>query len=73
MPKGSGSPEVQAIIARWHRHIEYFWSPKDAQLLGLADGYNDDPRFRAFYDRIHPDLAPFIREAVKVYVKNRKK
>jgi DNA-binding transcriptional MerR regulator len=73
MPKGAASAEVQAIIARWHRHLEYFWSPKDEQLLGLADGYNDDPRFRAFYDRIHPELAPFLREAVKVYVKNRKK
>ena len=73
MPKGAGSADVQAIVARWHRHLEHFWSPKDEQLLGLADGYNDDPRFRAFYDRIHPELAPFIREAVKVYVKNRRK
>jgi len=72
-PKGAGSAEVQAIIARWHKNIQYFWSPTDEQLLGLADGYNDDPRFRAFHDRIHPELAPFLREAVKVYVKNRKK
>jgi DNA-binding transcriptional MerR regulator len=73
MPKGAGSAAVQAIIARWHRHIQYFWPPKDEQLLALADGYNDDPRFRAFYDRIHPELAAFMREAVKIYVKNRKK
>ena len=32
--------------------------------------YNDDPRFKANYDKIHPNLAEFMREAVKVYVKN---
>jgi DNA-binding transcriptional MerR regulator len=72
MPKGADSPEVQRVIARWHRHIEYFWIPKDEQLLALADGYNDDPRFRAFYDKLHPKMAEFIRDAVKVYVSNRK-
>jgi DNA-binding transcriptional MerR regulator len=70
LPKGPASPEAQACVERWRRHIEYFWVPDEAQLLGLAEGYNDDPRFRANFDKIHPDLAGFIREAVKVYVKN---
>ncbi len=71
MPKGADSPEVQACVARWHRHLEYFWSPNDDQLLGLADLYNQDPRFKANYDRIDPRRAGFLREAVKVYMKNR--
>lgn len=73
MPKGTASMEVQALIARWHQHMQYFWSPSDEQILGLADLYNDDPRFRANFDKIYPNLAGFIREAVKVYVKKRKK
>ncbi|HEY2982111.1 MAG TPA: MerR family transcriptional regulator [Anaerolineales bacterium] len=73
MPQGADSPEVQRVIARWHQHIEYFWTPKDEQLLALADGYNEDPRFRAFYDKLHPKMAGFIRDAVKIYVANRKK
>jgi DNA-binding transcriptional MerR regulator len=73
MPKGTASMEVQALIARWHQHMQSFWSPSDEQLLGLADLYNDDPRFRANFDKIHPNLAGFMREAVKVYVKKRKK
>ena len=73
MPKGAASPEAQALIARWHRHMQYFWSPNDEQLLGLADGYNDDPRFRANFDKMHPNLAGFMHEAVNAYVKNRKK
>ena len=71
LPKGPASPEAQACVARWRRHIEYFWVPDETQLLGLANGYNDDPRFKASFDKIHPDLAAFIREAVKVYVKNK--
>ena len=73
MPKGATSAEVQTLIARWHQHMQYFWSPNDEQLLGLADGYNEDARFRANFDKTHPKLAEFMHEAVKVYVKNRKK
>jgi DNA-binding transcriptional MerR regulator len=72
MPKGAGSAEAQAVIAHWHRHMQYFWSPNDEQLLGLADGYNDDPRFRANFDRLDPKLTGFMRDAVKVYVDKRR-
>jgi MerR family transcriptional regulator, thiopeptide resistance regulator len=73
MSKGAASKEVQAIVARWRKHMQYFWSPNDDQLLGLADLYNDDLRFKANYEKVHPGLAEFMREAVTVYVKNRKK
>ena len=73
MPKGAASADAQALAARWHEHMQYFWSPNDEQLLGLADGYNEDVRFRANFDKMHPQLAEFMREAVKVYVKKRKK
>jgi len=73
MPKGPASPEAQSCVERWRKHMEYFWVPNDEQLLGLVDGYNDDPRFKANFDKVHPRLAEFIREAVKVYVANRKK
>ena len=72
MPMGASSPQVQAVIIRWHRHLQYFWSPNDEQLLGLADLYNDDPRFKSTYESVAPGLAGVIRAAVKVYVSNRK-
>jgi len=68
MPQGANSPEAQACVERWRKHMEYFWKPDDAQLLGLADLYNNDPKFKANYDKIHPHLAEFVREAVKIYV-----
>lgn len=70
---GAASPEVQTCIARWHRHMEHFWSPNKAQLLGLAGMYNDSPDFRANFDKIDPLLAPFMREAVAIYVERIKK
>jgi MerR family transcriptional regulator, thiopeptide resistance regulator len=73
MPKGASSPEAQAGVERWRRHIEYFWVPNDEQLLGLVDLYNNDPRFKANYDKIDPHLAEFMRQAVTIYVGNRKK
>jgi DNA-binding transcriptional MerR regulator len=66
--KGPASPEAQAAVVRWRKHIEYFWAPDEEQLLGLADLYNDDPRFRGNFDELSPKLAQFMREAVKVYV-----
>ena len=71
MPKGAASSEAQSCVERWRRHMEYFWVPSDDQLLGLVDGYNDDPRFKANFDKIDPNLAEFMRAAVKVYVKSR--
>jgi DNA-binding transcriptional MerR regulator len=73
MPKGASSPEVQAIVERWRKHMDYFWTPNLDQLVALANGYNDDPRFKANFDKMHPQLAEFMREAVKVYVGQRKK
>lgn len=73
MPKGAASAEVQAIVARWRKHMDYFWTPNLDQLLGLAELYNNSPEFKANFDKIDPRLAPFMREAVKVYVEGKKK
>ena len=65
MPHGPASPEAQACVERWRRHMEYFWVPNEEQLLGLVEGYNSDPRFKANFDKIDPHLAEFMREAVR--------
>jgi DNA-binding transcriptional MerR regulator len=72
MPKGAASKDVQILVERWRRHMDYFWTPNLDQLLALANGYNDEPRFKSNFDKMHPGLAEFMREAVKVYVENQK-
>jgi hypothetical protein len=64
----AGSRAVQAIIERWQKHLDYFWTPNLDQLLVLANVYNDDLRFKNKFDKMHPQLAEFMREAVNVYV-----
>jgi MerR family transcriptional regulator, thiopeptide resistance regulator len=73
MPKGAASADAQALIAHWDQNMQYFWSPTDEQLLGLADLYNHDARFRANFDKMDPKLAGFMQEAVKAYVGKRNK
>lgn len=73
MPRGAASPEVQAIVERWRKHMDYFWTPKLDQLQPLADGYVEDARFKANFDKMHPQLAEFMRDAVAVYVKGKNK
>ena len=72
MQYGAASDQAQACVPRWRKHIEYFWMPNDEQLVGLAHLYNEDPRFKANYDKIHPDLAAFILETAEIYVSRRK-
>jgi DNA-binding transcriptional MerR regulator len=72
MPAGAGSPEAQACVEHWRRHMDYFWTPTLDQLTGLADLYNEDARFKANYDRLDPGLAEFVRAAVKIYVSSRR-
>ena len=72
IPAGAGSVQAQAGVEHWRKHLNYFWTPNPEQLLGLADLYNDDPRFKANIDKIAPGLAEFMREAIKVYVERLK-
>lgn len=67
MPKGPQSPEVQRCVARWHQHLRYFYEPTVQVLTGLAHVYNEDPAFRAFYLKLHPDMPEFIEEAILFY------
>lgn len=67
MPFGPASPQAQEGIARWHQHLRYFYEPSTEILLGLAEAYNEDFRFAEFFQRIHPDLAGFMRQAIKIY------
>jgi DNA-binding transcriptional MerR regulator len=68
MPTGPASAEVQALLGRWRRHLEHYWTPQPAQLRALAATYVDDPRFKANFDKLHPDLAAFMQDAVAIYV-----
>jgi len=67
LDKDLGSEPVQALIAQWHQNLRYFYAPNKEIMLGLAEVYTEDDRFRAFYEKIDINLAPFLREAIEHY------
>ncbi len=71
IPHGADSPAVQTLVQRWRDHIEYFWVPQLEQLEGLARIYSEDARFKANFDKVHPELAVFMLHAVQHYVRQR--
>jgi MerR family transcriptional regulator, thiopeptide resistance regulator len=71
MPLGPASAQAQSCVARWHANLRNFYEPTTEILLGLGDLYNDDPDFNATFNKIHPDLAEFMRQAIQIYCKGR--
>jgi hypothetical protein len=67
MVKGPGSAEVQSLVLKWHKHIEYFYPCSYEIAKGLGQLYVDDPAFRANYEKIHPELPAFFQEAINIY------
>jgi hypothetical protein len=58
---------VQTLIGRWHEHLRNFYEPDASVLRGLGEAYVAEPGFNAFFNRIDPRLAAFMREAIEVY------
>lgn len=58
-------PDARQMVEHWRRGIEFFWTPTPEALLGMARMYNDDPRFKAYYDRFDPRLADYVRQCVE--------
>ena len=64
------SPEVQAVVARWHQHMRYFYEPSVERLRGLGQMYVEHPDFARNFREVHPDLPEYMREAITVYCDN---
>ena len=73
MDEGHDSEAVQAIVGRWYEHISHFYQPTLAIFRGLGRGYQEDPAFAAFYEKLHPDMPAFFRQAIDYYCDKREK
>jgi DNA-binding transcriptional MerR regulator len=65
-----GDPEVQALIGRHYAMMNQFFPVSADIYRGLGQLYITNDEFRAFYDRIKPDLADFLQPAMAYYVEN---
>ena len=59
--------KAAALHKQW---LLFYWKEysKEAH-AGLAQMYVDDERFKAYYDKIHPGVAEFLRDAINIYTK----
>ncbi len=68
LDESPSSAAVQALVARWHQNLRYFYEPSHDVLRGLGKLYTEDSRFRAFYEKFHVDLPEFFEKAIEHYV-----
>ena len=69
--QGDPASELAQKACELHKQwLCYFWDhySKEAH-IGVTQMYVDDPRFKAYYDKIDPGCAEFLRDAVLVYCK----
>jgi len=66
---GDPACELAQKAADLHKQwITFFWNhySKEAH-AGLAQMYVDDERFKAYYDKVDPKAAEFLRDAIFIY------
>jgi DNA-binding transcriptional MerR regulator len=73
MGKGTKSPEIRALLKRWHEHLKNYYEPTLEILKGLGEMYYDHPDFNANFSKMHPDLPAFLKEAILIYVNDLEK
>lgn len=69
--QGDPAGELAQKACELHRQwLCCFWDhySKEAH-IGVVQMYVDDPRFTAYYDKIAPGCAAFLRDAVQIYCK----
>lgn len=67
MDKGISHPDVQKLIAKSHKGINFFYDCSPEMFRNLGKMYVADPRFTAYYEKFRPGLAVFMRDAIAYY------
>lgn len=68
MDRGPADAEVQEWIRRWHQLInDRFYTCSTEIFRALGNGYVEDERFTATYEKIKPGMAQFMQAAMSVY------
>lgn len=67
-PAGAQAQYVAQLHRKW---LTMSWGMYDPEMhAALAQGYVDDPRFTAYYDRQTPGMAAFLRDTILIYTKH---
>jgi len=65
-PAGELAQKACELHKKW---LCYFWDSYSPEAhIGIAQMYVDDSRFTAYYDKISPGCAVFLRDALQIYL-----
>jgi len=66
-PASAAAQNVCALHKQW---LSFYWAGYSPEAhLGVTQMYVDDPRFAAYYNKIAPGCAAFLRDAVRIFCK----
>ena len=67
--QGDPASELSQKACELHkRWLSFYWESYSPEAhLGITQMYVDDPRFTAYYDKIAPGCAVFLRDAVQIF------
>jgi 2',3'-cyclic-nucleotide 2'-phosphodiesterase (5'-nucleotidase family) len=63
-------PRVQALVEKYHTHLNRFHATSKDMLSKISDLYTSDERFAAYFQRFDGSLAVFLQKAIKEYTKH---
>ena len=72
--RSGAAPDAEVVldvVAEHYGAVARHWSPDEVSYAGLGQLYVDDPQYRARYDAQDPALAPYYRDAIAAYARQR--
>jgi hypothetical protein len=63
-------PRVQALVARYHEHLNKFHETGKDMFSKISDLYTSDERFASYFKRFDANLPDFLQRAIKEYTKD---
>lgn len=70
---GATSEEAQVEIGKFYNHLKHFYEPTPEMFRGLGEMYIADPRFKAFFDELDPNLAEYMKVGMAYFSDNLEK
>ncbi len=61
------SPTIQAVMAEHYEIVSRFFQPSKEAYIGMSLYYGENPDMKAFHDAYHPDMVPFLAQAMSIY------
>jgi DNA-binding transcriptional MerR regulator len=56
---------VQSLVQEYFQHMQRFYPCSSQVFKGLADLYDQDPRYQRTFKKYHPDLGPKLSQAMR--------